>query len=288
MSDIKLINMGVNRNLSGDKDDVDPPQENSMATNLPSVNETKSVLMTTVTVSAVGGAKVSTIVDIESAKNSKFNNNDTKLTTAKNTNLHKNNKESSSSGGDGGGGESVKDGKLEHLNRNNLNIKRKRRRRKSNRSKNYYAYAKSAWKFQMPRPQKNQPKSDMITLVPYNTNKFLMEDHMPGEFSPRRRTRESSFSVDSEENYFYALPEDEEEFLTKEFSSVYEDARVERLEGMTKQQLIQEYLQLQANFDQLSRRHAARAAPHEDEHKMRTLEEKVNQLTNENISMSSL
>lgn len=44
---------------------------------------------------------------------------------------------------------------------------------------------------------------------------------------------------------------DDEEFLTHEFSTVYETAKCERLEGMTKQQLIQEYLQLQTDYDQL-------------------------------------
>ncbi|XP_055590527.1 uncharacterized protein LOC129742622 [Uranotaenia lowii] len=79
-------------------------------------------------------------------------------------------------------------------------------------------------------------QSDQPPLVPYNTNRFLMEDHMPHVLTPS---------------------EDEEEFLTKEFSSVYEDARSERLEGLSKTQLIQEYLQLEANFEQVTRRYSA-------------------------------
>ncbi|CAD6992808.1 unnamed protein product [Ceratitis capitata] len=58
------------------------------------------------------------------------------------------------------------------------------------------------------------------SLVPYNTNKFLMEEHLAevpsALLTPSGRTRDSSFSVDSEDNYFFSLPEDEEEFLTKE------------------------------------------------------------------------
>lgn len=94
----------------------------------------------------------------------------------------------------------------------------------------------------------------MRSLVPYNTNKFLMEDHLPElQNNNRGRTRESSFSVDSDENYFYSLPEDEEEFLTKEFATVYESAKCERLDGLTKPQLIEEYLQLETNYDLLSK-----------------------------------
>ncbi|XP_011502607.1 PREDICTED: protein HEXIM-like [Ceratosolen solmsi marchali] len=67
------------------------------------------------------------------------------------------------------------------------------------------------------------------------------------------RTRDSSFSVDSDEAYFYSSPEDEEEFLTKEFSSAYEDLHVERLSALTKTELIQEYTQLETKVDLLTK-----------------------------------
>lgn len=98
------------------------------------------------------------------------------------------------------------------------------------------------------------------TQAPFNNNQFLMEIHKPepeNSFDILRtpaRTRDSSFSVDSEDNYFYSLPEDEEEYLTKEFSSVYEDAQSERLSAMTKTELIQEYLLLEAKYDNLVKR----------------------------------
>lgn len=103
------------------------------------------------------------------------------------------------------------------------------------------------------------------THAPYNTNQFLMEEHMPEAqralqllHPVESRTRDSSFSVDSDENYFYPLPEDEEDFLTKEFSSVYEDAQSERLTNMTKDELLQEYLLLQGRYDALAKRFAGR------------------------------
>lgn len=172
-----------------------------------------------------------------------------------------------------------------------MKIKRKRRRRKSKR-KSSISLSKTQWKFQVPRIQEKRKQLVMAVgqpIVPYNTNKFLMEDHMPevtaGKLTPTGRTRESSFSVDSEENYFYSLPEDEEEFLTKEFSSVYEDARSERLDNMSKPQLIQEYLQLESSFDQLSRKFNAKTRNEDKEilNKIRLMEEQIKKLNTENI-----
>lgn len=174
-----------------------------------------------------------------------------------------------------------------------MKIKRKRRRRKSKR-KSSISLSKTQWKFQVPKIQEKRKQLVMAVgqpIVPYNTNKFLMEDHMPevtaGKLTPTGRTRESSFSVDSEENYFYSLPEDEEEFLTKEFSSVYEDARSERLDNMSKPQLIQEYLQLESSFDQLSRKFNVKTRNEDISleflNKIRLMEEQIKKLNTENI-----
>ncbi|XP_024888066.1 protein HEXIM1-like isoform X1 [Temnothorax curvispinosus] len=108
----------------------------------------------------------------------------------------------------------------------------------------------------------------------YNTTQFLMADHsdlpdleqklseaasleVPAMFQKPpapSRTRDSSFSVDSDEDYFYSSPEDEEEFLTKEFSTAYEAVHEERLSTLTKMELIQEYRHLEAKMDSLTKR----------------------------------
>lgn len=72
-------------------------------------------------------------------------------------------------------------------------------------------------------------------LVPYNTNRFLMEYHMA-------EVPATGAAVGRDE------------FLTNEFSTVYETAKCERLEGLPKQQLIQEYLQLESSHEQLKQR----------------------------------
>lgn len=198
--------------------------------------------------------------------------------------------------------------------RTNMNMKAKRRRRKSKQKTNNKPYKKSNWKFQLPRSRQHQQNGSgcngnvgggggggggdpgrMSTLVPYNTNKFLMEEHMPdtGRLTPSGRNRDSSFSVDSDENLY------NEEFLSKEFSSVYEDARSERLENMSKQQLVQEYLQLEANYDKMSKNLGARRSDYdnakevqrvkhfESQDVIRKLEERVKELTSENQGMLS-
>lgn len=73
-------------------------------------------------------------------------------------------------------------------------------------------------------------------LVPYNTNRFLMEYHM------------------AEVPTGTSTPVGRDEFLTNEFTTVYETAKCERLEAMPKQQLIQEYLQLESSHEQLKQR----------------------------------
>lgn len=158
------------------------------------------------------------------------------------------------------------------------------------------------WKFQVPRPNfngcgmnnRNGARPKILrsrSLVPYNTNKFLMEEHLaevPSSLlTPSGRTRDSSFSVDSEDNYFFSLPEDEEEFLTKEFANVYEKARVERLENLTKQQLIEECLQIEDRYSSDQGRQQqlnVQRISSEFMSKIRILEEKVRELSRENYS----
>ncbi|GAB1868974.1 Protein HEXIM1 [Camponotus japonicus] len=118
------------------------------------------------------------------------------------------------------------------------------------------------------------PKTNRQPPALYNTTQFLMDDHsdlpdleqklseaasleVPAMFQKPPappRTRDSSFSVDSDEDYFYSSPEDEEEFLTKEFSTAYEDLHEERLSTLTKTELIQEYRHLEAKMDSLTKR----------------------------------
>lgn len=110
-------------------------------------------------------------------------------------------------------------------------------------------------------------------LVPYNTNRFLMEEHLadvPNSLRTPSERSETDFHPNNS-------AQNNEDFLSKEFSNVYEKARVERLEAMTKQQLIEECLQLEdryASFNsgnqKLQLQHMQRCAE-----KIRRLEEQL-------------
>uniref|UniRef100_T1IVB5 Protein HEXIM1 n=1 Tax=Strigamia maritima TaxID=126957 RepID=T1IVB5_STRMM len=95
-------------------------------------------------------------------------------------------------------------------------------------------------------------------VAPYNTTQFLMEDQNVREpdlemiATGHRHHRESTSLESSDE--FYSSPEDEEEFLQKEFSEVYERINAERLNSMSKSELIQEYIQLEDRVDKFEQK----------------------------------
>jgi protein HEXIM1/2 len=112
-------------------------------------------------------------------------------------------------------------------------------------------------------------------LAPYNTTQFILEDQEEDKMkefeqqqqqldtkdlfmnSPTRmnrpRTRDSSFSLDSDEGYFYSSPEDEGEFMSREFSKDYESVHLDRLERCDKVTLIHEYLGMEKKVDLLEK-----------------------------------
>ncbi|KAH8330221.1 hypothetical protein KR067_000191, partial [Drosophila pandora] len=159
--------------------------------------------------------------------------------------------------------------------------KRKHRRGKKSKmlpkkTKNQYPQ----WKLDMPakgaggghvegNPRQSSSRTKLVRsrslLVPYNTNRFLMEEHMSE--LPKD---------DSDDNCFSSQTEDQVLFLSKEFSNVYERARLERLETMSKQDLIQECLAIEDRYSK------AQNVSKEFGAKIRALEDKIRQLSREN------
>lgn len=159
----------------------------------------------------------------------------------------------------------------EHLER-----KKKTRRRKAKR-KNPYSKQISENRGKKNIRLRGNKSIYEQPVAPYNSNQFLIEDHndlqdfevklmaaairtgdQNGSEMPTRtaggRVRDSSFtSAESDEDFFYSSPEDEEEFLTKEFSNTYQDLHVESLTSMTKAQLIEQVLQLEEKVDTLQK-----------------------------------
>ncbi|XP_068200194.1 protein HEXIM2-like [Palaemon carinicauda] len=115
------------------------------------------------------------------------------------------------------------------------------------------------------RRRRKRPRQRLIgkglptkPVAPFNTTQFLMAEYdqlQDTDIVVRpRRHRDSSFSVDSDDqNNFYSSPEDEDEFMAREFWNAYEDVHAERLDTMTKAQLVQEYLALEEKVDLLER-----------------------------------
>ncbi|MCP3667089.1 MAG: hypothetical protein GY696_32120 [Gammaproteobacteria bacterium] len=169
--------------------------------------------------------------------------------------------------------------------------KRRRRRRRQKRSgqhKGYYEMTEVERRKCEERTHNRleRTKEKMLAkghmLAPYNSTQFLINDANDdtvrlldealhdnggggGTASPGgassiscgerySRSRQSSFSVEDEEEYFYSSPDDEGEFLTKEFSKDYEQSSVDRLEGMPKDRLIMEYLGMEKQVEALEKR----------------------------------
>uniref|UniRef100_A0A0A9YZR7 Protein HEXIM1 n=1 Tax=Lygus hesperus TaxID=30085 RepID=A0A0A9YZR7_LYGHE len=158
--------------------------------------------------------------------------------------------------------------------------KKKTRRRKAKRKNPYQKAVERGKKNMRMRDSKmyNHP------VAPYNSNQFLIEDHNDlQDFDVKLmaaankiqenpivgqartgRVRDASFtSAESDEDFFYSSPEDEEEFLSKEFSNTYRDLHVESLMSMAKPELIQTILQLEEKVDSLQKRLESEGEPEE-------------------------
>ncbi|XP_050301361.1 protein HEXIM1 [Anthonomus grandis grandis] len=129
--------------------------------------------------------------------------------------------------------------------------RRRTRRGKSKRKAPYQKYGNRKSHVKMLKPRIVKPEA------PHNDNQFLLEDHGGFEELDERlknidqastssitRTRDSSFSVDSDGEEFYSSPDDEDEFLMQDFNDQYKSIQTEQLQTMSKQELIEEYLAL--------------------------------------------
>lgn len=143
--------------------------------------------------------------------------------------------------------------------------KRKNRRGKSKKRK-WKPYYKLSWEERRQLEERESRRANRLRqqmfahgqpVAPYNTTQFLMEDHCVQEpdyesKNGHHRHRENSLndSIDSSDE-FYSSPEDEEDFLQKQFSEAYDDVHAERLNAMSKSELVQEYLLLEERVEDL-------------------------------------
>ncbi|XP_013787849.1 protein HEXIM-like [Limulus polyphemus] len=124
-------------------------------------------------------------------------------------------------------------------------------------------YNKLSWKEKLELEERetrraNRIRAELVAhglpLAPYNTTQFLMDDHYVQEpnfevIYNGHRNSHHDYSGDSDE--FYSSPEDEDVFLQKQFSEVYDDIHAERLNSMSKNELVREYMQLEDRIEEL-------------------------------------
>lgn len=157
----------------------------------------------------------------------------------------------------------------------------KKRKTRRGKSKRRYPYVKN----------KNSRKSNKLIKpeAPHNSNQFLLEDHGLIEELDEKlratpstlRTRDSSFSVDTD-GEFYSSPDDEEQFLIQDFYDQYESLHAERLQAMSKSELIQEYLVLESKLDQMSKRLLQKQEDNDSEDSRADIRKELERLNMEN------
>lgn len=171
-------------------------------------------------------------------------------------------------------------------------LRRKKHRRGRSKKRKWKPYTKLTWEEKTRVLEKESLKAQRLiaerlangkAVAPYNTTQFLIEDHnalelCSGEtFGPlteqQRERRESGSGMCGDD--FGSLHSDEEEYLQKEFCQVYQHEYKERLNSMSKVELISGYMILEDRVEALE--DVVRQSK-EIELKTKSLLEKINNL----------
>ncbi|XP_029363765.1 protein HEXIM1 [Echeneis naucrates] len=164
--------------------------------------------------------------------------------------------------------------------------KKRHRRRTSKKKRNWKPYYKLSWEEKKALEEKETARASRLReemfakglpVAPYNTTQFLMDEHdreepdLNTETGVRRPSGVGLRMEDtgSEEDLFDNDEEEDDdgsgggsdgigragnaggEFLQRDFSETYEMYHVESLQNMTKQELVQEYLELEKCMSRL-------------------------------------
>lgn len=164
--------------------------------------------------------------------------------------------------------------------------KKRHRRRTSKKKRNWKPYHELSWEEKKARDERETARASRqreemfakgLPVAPYNTTQFLMDEHdreepdLNTETGVRRPPGVGGRMEDtaSEEDFFDIDEEDDDdgsgggsdgigrpgnaggEFLQRDFSETYEMYHVESLQNMTKQELVQEYLELEKCMSRL-------------------------------------
>ncbi|XP_048857041.1 protein HEXIM1-like [Brienomyrus brachyistius] len=161
--------------------------------------------------------------------------------------------------------------------------KKKHRRRPSKKKRRWKPYCKLSWEEKKELDERETARASRVRaemfakglpVAPYNTTQFIMEEHdreepdLNTELGVRRSLGIGPLEESaSDDDYLDAEDEDDcsgagsdgmgrpgnagGEFLQRDFSETYERYHVETLQNMTKQELVQEYLELEKCMSRL-------------------------------------
>ncbi|XP_072040151.1 LOW QUALITY PROTEIN: uncharacterized protein [Amphiura filiformis] len=134
-----------------------------------------------------------------------------------------------------------------HHNRGPNRHDRDRDRHHDNHNRKYKPYTELSWEERQQRDEQESKRAAMKRAnrpTPYNTTQFLMEDHKVDtpDLSSVHHKCDSSDEIEDEMNGDY---------LEKDFAAVYEEVQSERLESMSKEQLVTDVLTLQRRVTEL-------------------------------------
>uniref|UniRef100_A0A1A8J3J7 Hexamethylene bis-acetamide inducible 1 n=1 Tax=Nothobranchius kuhntae TaxID=321403 RepID=A0A1A8J3J7_NOTKU len=206
--------------------------------------------------------------------------------------------------------------------------KKRHRRRNSKKKRNWKPYNKLSWEEKKALEERETVRASRmreemfakgLPVAPYNTTQFLMDEHdreepdLNTETGARRSSGVGGRMEDtgSDDEDFCDNEEDDDddgsgggsdgigrpgnaggEFLQRDFSETYEKYHVESLQNMTKQELLQEYLELEKCMSRLEEennrlRRAVEplAAPESSQVRIREMERELESLKAQNTEL---
>ncbi|XP_035889933.1 protein HEXIM2 [Phyllostomus discolor] len=139
--------------------------------------------------------------------------------------------------------------------------RKKHRRRPSKRKRHWRPYLELSWAEKQQRDERQSQRASRVReemfakgqpVAPYNTTQFLMDDRDPEEPDldvPRGASHPGS-SGESEAGDSDGRGQVHGEFQQRDFSEAYERYHTESLQGRSKQELVQDYLDLERRLSQ--------------------------------------
>ncbi|KAM4844507.1 protein HEXIM2 isoform 1-T3 [Thomomys bottae] len=139
--------------------------------------------------------------------------------------------------------------------------RKKHRRRSSKRKRHWRPYLELSWAEKQQRDERQSQRASRVReemfakgqpVAPYNTTQFLMNDRDPEEpnLDVSHRVSHPGSSGESEAEDSDRKDLAHGEFQQRDFSEAYERYHTESLQGRSKQELVQDYLDLERRLSQ--------------------------------------